>query len=188
MASELPWLRESLMSYYQFVDRIVVTYDSRNLSWTQRPLDITPVLDLLNELDVDNKIEFHSQNFHKFVDPMDNDTYQRQVSLNLASRDCDWVLQLDTDEVVPNASRFFGKLPLADNVGALEIWYPAYWVYNQNRFCSLVYSDRFLRPVAGYPGPVFVRPYAQLSCARQTGSRNAAYVVGKYRFAPFVSK
>jgi hypothetical protein len=187
LVSELPWLKQSVQSYYDYVDKIVVSYDSSSLSWTKRPLELSGSLALLKEIDTSNKMVFVFDNFHESAIPLENETAQRRFSLNIAAQDADWVLQLDTDELITNMSTVVSKLKLADSVGASELWYPSLWVYNQTKYFNLVHCNRLFRPLAGYPGPIAVKGSANIICARQTDSRSNSYVVGEKSMCPIVS-
>jgi hypothetical protein len=187
MASELPWVQESICSYYEIVNKIVVSFDKDNLSWTQRPLQVAAVIEAIKQIDKDGKVVVISDNFHSRLNPLENDTYQRKISLEHAGRGADWVLQFDTDEIVVNPGALLSKLELAASKDACELWYPSLWVYNQSKHFNIVYSDRFYRPVGSYPGPIAVRPNVRLECARQSDSRSRGYVVGLPRYCPIKS-
>lgn len=169
MAGDAAWLRPSLASYYDMVDRIVVTYDAQRLGWTGRPVAVEECLEIVRALDSANKVEFLPGRFWRSeCTPMENDTYQRQVSLAAAGRGVDWILQLDTDEIVLDAEALATEIAAAEANGREGLEYPARWMYASlggDRY--LEQSNRYGRLAAGYPGPVAVRAGARLRHARQ---------------------
>ena len=99
LAADPTWLERSVGAYYPFVDEIVVSYDRSSRGWTGAPVPVEECLTRLRVLDGDGKMRFCPGDFSSPVqDPMENDTLQRGVALQLASQEADWVLQLDTDE------------------------------------------------------------------------------------------
>jgi hypothetical protein len=163
------FLRASLLAYYPFVDRIVLSYDRNAVSWTGTPLPIRQCLDIVRDIDVDGKcVDVPGYFARPDHDPLDNDTYQRQAALDAASVDADWVVQLDTDEVMLDPAAFFRSLARADEAGAGGLDYPARWLYSRpaaGRY--LEQTRRFWRIAASYPGPLAVRSGTRLKLARQ---------------------
>ncbi|MFB8387028.1 hypothetical protein ACFC3F_07815 [Microbacterium sp. NPDC055910] len=163
------FLAESLKAYYAHVDRIVLSYDQDAKSWTGTNLPVEECLAIVDALDVEGKCVRAPGSFARLDEhPLDNDTFQRQTALDVASDGADWVLQLDTDEVMLDAPRFFGSLLRAEARGASALYYPSRWLYAHvggNRYLEA--STRFLRPAASYPGPLAVRAGTTLVHARQ---------------------
>lgn len=163
------FLRESVAAYYGRVDRIVVSYDRSGVSWTGTRLPLDQCLAIIDEIDVDHKCTAEPGRFARLdEDPMDNETHQRQVALDAASADADWVLQLDTDEVMLSPATFFDALADAAEAGRAGLDYPAHWIYSRiapGRY--LQRSTRFWRKSASYPGPVAVAAGTRLRYARQ---------------------
>lgn len=163
------FLRESIASYYDRVDRIVLSFDRTSTSWTGTPLPVEECLAVIDALDVDQKCIHAPGDYARPGEkPLESETIQRQEALDAASDGADWVLQLDTDEVLLDPDRFFRALARADATGASGLHYPARWLYSHvgaQRYLEA--STRFWRPAASYPGPVAVRAGTQLSLARQ---------------------
>jgi glycosyltransferase involved in cell wall biosynthesis len=119
---------------------------------------------------------------HFKEDPMKGETFQRQQCLAEAA-DADWVLQIDTDEVLPNPERFLEMLEYAAerNISAVE--------WPMRVFFQRLKDGRFLEVCESkknghyeYPGPIAVRPHVKLACARRTdGQFLRAVVVGDKR-------
>ncbi|WP_265523560.1 hypothetical protein [Oerskovia flava] len=163
------FLGASLRAYYDHVDRIVLSYDESATSWTGTPLPVDECLAIVKEIDVDGKCVAAPGHYARLEHPpLDNDTYQRQAALDEASDDADWVLQLDTDEVILDPDSFLAALTKADDAGAGGLHYPSRWLYSRvapGRYLEA--STRWGRPVASYPGPLAVRAGTRLDQARQ---------------------
>lgn len=163
------FLEASLSGYYDRVGKIILSYDRSGLSWTGTPLPIRQCMDIIETLDRDGKCVEAPGAFARLDhDPLENDTFQRQAALDLASDGASWVLQLDTDEVMLNRDRFFEVLEHADAAGASGLDYPSRWLYSRvapGRY--LERCDRRWRLSASYPGPTAVRAGTRLRLARQ---------------------
>jgi len=170
MLADPAFLGPSVRSYYSLVDRIVVSYDENARSWTGTPLPIEHCLEILRELDTERKCDYRPGHFGRLgIDPLENDTYQRRVALAQAAEGADWVLQLDTDEVMPRPDVFLRAVEHAEAAGAWALDYPARWLYTRvrpGRFLEA--SGRFWRLACSYPGPLAVRTGTWLRLARQT--------------------
>jgi len=169
LAADPNFLRESISAYYGVVDRIVVSYDRSATSWTGTPLPVAQCLEIIRSIDVEGKCIRLAGDYARLDhDPLENDTFQRQEALDAASDRADWVLQLDTDEVMTAPGRFFAALSAADNSGADGLDYPARWLYARARPTRyLERSRRFGRVAASYPGPLALRAHTRLRHARQ---------------------
>lgn len=163
------FLRESIRAYYDRVHRIVLSYDETSTSWTGTPLPVAECLRLVEEVDVERKCVHAPGRFARLDEhPLDNDTFQRRAALDAASVDADWVLQLDTDEVMLDPGRFFSALDRAEATGTSALDFPSRWLYariGDERFLEA--SSRFWRVRAGFPGPLAVRAGTRLVHARQ---------------------
>lgn len=170
MLGDPAFLGPSVRSYYAIVERIVVSYDENATSWTGTPLPIERCLEILHELDTEGKCDYRPGHFaREGHDPLDNDTFQRQTALSQAEEGADWVLQLDTDEVMPQPDVFVEMVERADRAGAWALDFPARWLYTRvspGRFLEA--STRFWRLACSFPGPLAVRAGVPLRLARQT--------------------
>ena len=170
LAGDPWWLENSVLSYYDMVDRIVLSYDSDKLSWAGSPLaGIDESIDRARAIDRDRKIVL-SPGKYSYPDrhPLISDTYQRQCALDEAGAKADWVIQLDSDEVLQGgAGTFYDCLTEADERAAAGMDYPARWLYQRGQSVFLERSTRFWRFAAGYPGPVVVRAGTSLRHCRQ---------------------
>ncbi|WP_146340767.1 hypothetical protein [Nesterenkonia sp. NBAIMH1] len=170
LAADPNYLASSVRAYYPFVERIIVSYDRSSTSWTGTALPVQECLDILSALDSEGKCVLTPGDFARLDhDPLSNDTFQRQHALDAASEDADWVVQLDTDEVMLSPETFFACLERAEKAGASALDYPSRWLYSRTAGGQyLEASTRFGRPRADYPGPLAVRAGTQLVQARQT--------------------
>jgi hypothetical protein len=172
LAGDPAWVPESLGSYYGLVDSIVVSYDRSGRSWSGAPLSIDESLRRIAAFDVDRKtVLLPGDHADVSRNPVRVETTQRQAALDAAAEGADWVLQLDTDEIVAAPQVFSGCIVRADEGGADALAYPARTFYARSRSgLFLEQCGRFWTPQAGYPGPVAVRAGTTLSVARQTAS------------------
>ena len=163
------WIEKSILSYYDAVDEIVVCFDRESRGWTGARIAVNECLRRLKAIDRDEKLRLFPGDFYApDRDPMQNDTYQRQCAVDQASEGADWVLQLDTDEILPNPARLAELLKYAEekNIPAVE--------WPMRVFFQRLPDGRFLEicqsPAEGhyeYPGPIAVRPGTRLSSARR---------------------
>jgi hypothetical protein len=169
LAADPAWIEASVLSYYDMVNKIVVSHDDKSTSWTGTPIPVEECLSRLRAIDRDRKMIYSPGHYARLDHhPMENETYQRQCALDEAGKDADWVLQLDTDEVLMNLDIFKSCLNDAGAGKFAAMLYPARWLYQKVR--NGIYLERcarFWRIQAGYPGPVAVRSGIKLRLARQ---------------------
>lgn len=170
MAADPAYLAASVLSYYGAVDRIIVSYDENGLSWAGHEIPVDDCLAIIRSIDTDGKCVLSPGSFTRTdLLPLDADTAQRQVALDEASQEADWVLQFDTDEVIPDLDVFLRSIDTAEDAGAAGLDFPSRWLYSRigpGRF--LERSGRFGGIITGYPGPLAVRAGTRLTLARQT--------------------
>jgi hypothetical protein len=176
------WLPLAVASWYPHVDRIVASHDESGRSWAGGDLSgpIDRCLELLRQLDTDHKVE---EVAGRFVaggpDLMAAETAHRQAALDVAGQGADWVLQLDTDEVLPDARRLMAQVRTADQAGDDALELPARWLYTHVRGTwYLEMATRRLRPWEAFPGAVAVRSGTRLTHARQTDARTRRLHLG----------
>ena len=171
LAGDPAWARESVSSYYHLVSRLVVSFDAEGRSWAGHPLRVEDAIAALRSVDRDRKMVLLPGR-HSFPDrpAFESETKQRQHALDAASEGADWVLQLDTDEVVLDAGTFMGHLRRADSRGAAAMDYPLRDFYQRfGETWFLEHCSRFWGDQANYPGPVAVWAGTQLEHCRQPG-------------------
>lgn len=171
LAADPSWIEASVLSYYPMVDRIVVSFDAEGRGWTGASLDVENCLTRVRAIDKDGKFDFRPGHFARpqyFDRPMLSETHQRQVALEQASDGADWILQLDTDEILGDIDVFLGSLAAADAAGADAMNYPSVWLYCRafGRW-YLESGQRGWRRNAGFPGPMAVRAGSTFTHARR---------------------
>jgi hypothetical protein len=171
LAADPAWIEASVLSYYDIVERIVVSYDADGRGWTGVPIDVEQCLRRLRAIDRDGKLDYRPGHFSRgeyFNTPMENDTHQRQVALDQAGEGADWVLQLDTDEVLGSAEAFVDALAHAKRLGRPALNYPSIYLYcHLSGRWFLEWCQRGWRRSAGYPGPLAVHPKIRPFFARR---------------------
>lgn len=169
LAGDPAWIPQSIGSFYRLVDRIVVSYDEQGLSWSGHPLSTEKSLSRIAAADPDGKVVLRPGRFsNPELMAMWAETAQRQDALDAASEGADWVLQLDTDEVVADPAAFRAAIDAAEAHCASALEYPARVLYARalsGRFLET--CGRFWSTQSSYPGPAAVRSGTRLSHARQ---------------------
>lgn len=171
LAADPAWIERSVGAYYDLVDEIVVSYDRRGRGWTGAPIQAEQALERLRTLDRDGKMRHVGGDYAQTAPtPLESETAQRRAALADAGRGADWVLQLDTDEVLPRPHRLRDVLAHADERGLDAVEWPMRVLFRSLRdgrcleVCASGGADHF-----EYPGPIAVRAGAQLVQARRTG-------------------
>jgi hypothetical protein len=171
LAADPAWIEPSVRSYYDIVEEIVVCYDTDRLGWTGAPIAVDECIDRVRAVDVDRKVRLLGGSYYRSgSDPMENDTNQRQHALAAAGERADWVVELDTDEVMPDARYFSTRLSEIPREYHACFW-PMRVMFKQvspTRFLEV--STRFRTLCWEYPGPVACRPGVRLTHARRTSS------------------
>lgn len=165
------WIRTSVTAYYDHVDTIVASYDESSRGWTGRPIDVERCIEALRSVDPAGKIRFVTGRYSMPGHPLVADTAQRQEALDLASEDADWVLQLDTDEVLPSPEALIHMLRRADELSVPAVEWPMRVLYRALRHGGyLQVMDSREHVHFDYPGPVAVRSGTRLTSARRTST------------------
>jgi len=168
LAADPAWIEQSVRSYYDVVDEIIVSYDRNRLGWTGTPVPVDECLDRLQAIDSDKKLRLVPGDYTRSDGrPMDGETYQRQCALEEAGKAADWVLQLDTDEILPNPSRLIELLELAGRKNISAVEWPMRVFFQRladGRFLEICRRDSACH--YEYPAPVAVRPGVRFTSAR----------------------
>jgi hypothetical protein len=168
LAADPAWLETSIQSYYDVVEKIVVSYDRNKVGWTGYPIPVDECLDRARSIDKDKKMEFVPGDFAILSNtPMENDTRQRAHALASVG-DADWVLQLDTDEIVVDVACLLDQLARLPKPVASLVW-PMRSFYQQTvdgRYLEV--CSRTLHDQIDEYFPVAVRPGSTLISARMT--------------------
>lgn len=169
LAGDPAWATRSLSSYYHLVERVIVSFDRNHRAWAGYDLDVKGALKALAAADPEGKI-VHLPGDHcdpdRFI--LDVETEQRQAALDAASEGADWVLQLDTDEILLAPRTFTQQLEVAASRAAQAMDYPLrdfYQYVGGHRY--LEHCGRFWTDQAAYPGPTAIRAGSTLNHCRQ---------------------
>jgi hypothetical protein len=175
LASDPTWLSSSVLAYYEQVEKIVVSYDESHRGWSGAPVPVEECLRILRRLDTAGKLDLRPGRFAlrsgRANERAQADTRQRQTALTQAGEGADWVLQIDTDEVLPRWQTLRTALGEAEGRGLPAVEWPMRVLFRRlrdGRFLEVVNADRSTH--FEYPGPVVVRPDASLvDCRRADG-------------------
>lgn len=164
------YLAESISSYYSIVEKIFLSYDQDDLSWSGNPMPMTASIDAAKSVDPDGKLVLlPASHSDPTLHPLDCETRQRQGAFDLASEGADWVLQLDSDEILPAGNPLLRCLEEADHGGFNGLDYPSRWLYRNLRgSLYLEASRRFWQPAASYPGQLAAKAGTLLKHCRQS--------------------
>ena len=169
LAADPTWIEHSICSYYDLVGKIFVSYDETGRGWTGSPVNSEQCLHRLRAVDTQKKMRFLPGSYTgNKQSPINGDTRQRQEALDAASEEADWVLQLDTDEVLPNPLLLASMLDKAAAAGFAAVEWPMRVLFRRLtsgkylEVCAKTGEDRF-----EYPGPVAVQPGTTLVDARR---------------------
>lgn len=169
LAADPSWIEESVRSYYDVVDAIVVSFDETGTSWTGTPMPVGECLERLAAVDPHGKMRLAPGRYADTGEhPLRNETRQRTEAIAAAAAHGDWVVQLDTDEVMADPSEFVRCVVEAHRQGFVGLEYPSRVLYQHVR--GNVYLEQCRRTwtvAAQYPGSMAVRADATLRLARQ---------------------
>lgn len=150
------YLPESIKSYYDYVDEIVLGLDEQRISWSNNrfSFDEEKLWAELQAIDVDNKINIIEDNFHRSTVPIENDTHER----NFLKSKCehDWIFSFDADEVLVNAREFFVDFcPLVQDYKDVELMFTWYLMYKEfdDGYLLIAEEDRqraFKKDIQGF--------------------------------------
>ena len=159
----------SVSSFYGFVTEIVVSYDKDGIGWNGSKVPIAECLERLRAIDPEKKLRYVPGTYYRPGQTMiQMETAQRTEALVEAGKTGDWVLQLDTDEVVMSSSELIACIKEADEKGFNALHYPSRVLHKQidgNRYLEL--CGRLWGPRASYPGPIAVKKGTKLVLNRQ---------------------
>jgi hypothetical protein len=125
------YLPDSILSYYDYVDEIVLGLDEDRITWSGNKFsfDEAKLYSALKAIDVDNKISIIEHNFHHSKVALENDNFERNYLKSQCTND--WIFSVDADETLLNSKDFFLKfLPLVErynnSVDLLFTWFLPY--------------------------------------------------------------
>ena len=150
------YLPASILSYYDYVDEIVLGLDKDRVSWSGNKFtfDEAKLYSELSRIDVDSKIQIVEENFHRSSVPIENDTHERNYLKEQCSND--WIFSFDADEVLVNARAFFLDFcPIVENYKNLELMFTWFLMYKEVDGGHLIIADEnrnniFTKDVQGF--------------------------------------
>jgi hypothetical protein len=173
LAADPTWIRTSVMRYYDAIDRLIVCFDVQGRGWTGAPIDVEACLAAVRDIDHDGKVVLAPGDFSDPGRiPAQAESRQRQAALALAGEDADWVLQIDTDEVLPHVQPLLHLLQEAGERDIASVEWPMRVLYRRmapGRYLQVVRRDGAVH--IEYPGPVAVRPGTSLVHCRRADGR-----------------
>lgn len=97
----------AIKAYYPIADEILLGLDNERITWSGKPFDFDAAEfeRFLAIIDTRKIVTICEGNFHRFEKPIDNDTAERNA-LSLMAQPGNWILQIDSDEVLLNAPEF----------------------------------------------------------------------------------
>lgn len=136
------YLPDSIRTYYDYVDEIVLGLDKDRISWSNNrfKFDESKLWNDLQIIDGDNKISIIEDNFHRSRVPIENDTHER----NFLKSKCeyDWVFSFDADEMLVNAKEFFIDFcPIVQDYKDVELMFTWYMLYKEFEDEFLIIAD-----------------------------------------------
>lgn len=137
IAYDAHMLKNSIASYYDYVDEIILGLDEDRISWSNNrfTFDENKTWSELSKLDGDNKIKIVEKNFHPSDTPIENDNYERNVLKSYASNPV--IISIDADEELVNPRSFFVEylplyLPYVNKADLLFTWFLPYKLVSDN--------------------------------------------------------
>lgn len=167
LAADPTWVRSSLARYYDHLDVLVVAAPEDGRGWTGAPVAAQEVLEQILALDTRGIVRVVRGSWTRPEDPLAADTDQRRDALAAVGDDVDWVLQLDTDEVLPDVEALVRVLKVAEEEGLTAVEWPMRVLYRRTRHGYLQVCAADGTEHYEYPGPVAVRPGTRLVHCRK---------------------
>jgi hypothetical protein len=169
LAADPTWIERSVRAYYDQVEEILVSYDEDGIGWSGSRIESEDSIARLRAIDVANKMRFVGGDYHQQPTAPAGEVHQRQAALDRLAATADWVLQIDTDEVVPDVAALIAALHHADDRGLRAVEWPMRVLFRRlNSRVYLVVAGKSGQGHFEYPGPVAVRSGTTLREARQT--------------------
>jgi hypothetical protein len=150
------YLPDSIRSYYDYVDEIILGLDKDRISWSNNSFSFneSELWNQLTKLDHQGKIQIVEENFHRSSVPIENDTHERNFLKEQCSHD--WVFSFDADEILVNAKEFFiDFFPLIQEYNDIELMFTWFLLYKEFPNDYLIIADEsrnhiFKKDVQGF--------------------------------------
>jgi len=173
LAADTTWIQSSLRRYYPLLDVLIISLPEDGKGWTGAPVESAACLQILRTIDTRGIAQIVTGRWTDARNPSDADTRQRKAAIAaLVPYNLDWILQIDTDEVLPNADALIRAVNEAANEDAVAVEWPMRVLFRKiknGRYVEVVAGDG--SPRYDYPGPIAVRPNVTLVDCRRTSGR-----------------
>jgi hypothetical protein len=170
LAADPTWIRSSILRYYDHLDVLIVSASDNGRGWTGAPVRSEECVTAVLELDHRGIVEVVRGTWIDAVEPMRADTAQRQAAVDAIGERADWILQLDTDELLPDLDQVVAAIHHAEALGVDAVEWPMRVLFRRLR------GGRYLEVVSRngdrrfeYPGAIAVRSGIRLRDARRPG-------------------
>ncbi|MBK9140854.1 MAG: hypothetical protein IPM23_00040 [Candidatus Melainabacteria bacterium] len=121
LAYDTSYFEESVKGYLDLVDEVLIGLDENRQTWTGKFYDLdSSIVEKLLAISPKVKI-VEDQFFIPGLAPMENETRERNVLSSLAS-DVDWLLSIDSDEILINPNDLSDYLANASSGFVLGSW------------------------------------------------------------------
>ena len=117
------WLASSLARYYDLLDDLVVLVPEDGLSWAGHPLPVQECLAAVRAVDHRGLARSVQGRWTDPDDVLAAEIAQRTAGLQALAH-CDWVLQIDNDEVLPDPHALLAALDVAEDAGIDAVEWP----------------------------------------------------------------
>jgi hypothetical protein len=140
------YLLDSIVSYYSIADEIFLGLDKNRLTFKKNKFEIDDVFfERLKEIDKQKKISIIEDDFCKYDNSMQNETYER----NILSSKCNgkFVVAVDCDEIFLNANEFNNWLDSQHEDFCYDFlctWHTVYKRFDYNLLICKPYEQAFL--------------------------------------------
>jgi len=125
------WMRSSLTRYYGLLDDLVVLVPTSGQGWRGTRLPVAQCLAIVTAVDVRGIARYVEGEWYDPADPLRAETDQRRDGVDSLRDSVDWIIQIDNDEVLPDASRLLQYLRLADTRGCVQVDWPLRVLYRR---------------------------------------------------------
>lgn len=181
LAADPTWVRSSLLRYYDHVDAILISTPTADRGWTGRLVPAPECVAAVRSLDTRGIVRTVRADWQRPDNPLAGETAQRQHAIDALSGDVDWILQIDSDEILPAIDPLLAMLAEAGpEIQGVE--WPMRVLYRRLR------DGRYLDVRTGsgaphheYPGPIAVRSGARLAYARRVAGPFVRAVIASDR-------
>jgi hypothetical protein len=173
------WLERTLARYYPLLDALVVPVPEDRRGWTGAPIPVDEALAIIDRVDQRRLARRITGRWTDVENPMRADTAQRQAALDELAGVVDWVIQLDSDELIPDTGALITAIDEAERRGLDAVEWPMRVLFRSTRrhMFEIVAATGARR--YDYPGAIAVRPIVRLTDARRVaGAFLRAVVAG----------